>query len=54
MGWFKKIFYAPIIGCEIAGYEIAKGVLYASIYVAEAALSVAQAAVQFAGMLFSL
>lgn len=51
MGWFKKIFYAPIIRCEIAGYEIAKGVLYASIYVAEAALSVAQAAVQFAGML---
>lgn len=51
MGWFKKIFYAPIIGCEIAGYEIAKGVLYASIYVAEAALSVAQASVQFAGTL---
>lgn len=51
MGWFKKIFYAPIIGCEIAGLEVAKGVLYASIYIAEAALSVAQAAVQFAGKL---
>lgn len=51
MGWLKKIFYAPIIGCEIAGYEIAKGALYASIYVAEAALSVAQSAVQFAGTL---
>ncbi len=51
MGWFKKIFYAPIIGCEIAGLEVAKGVLYASVYIAEAALSVAQAAVQFIGKL---
>ncbi len=51
MSWFKKIFYAPIIGCEIAGLEIAKGAIYASIYIAEAALSVAQAAVQFVGKL---
>lgn len=51
MGWLKKIFYAPIIGCEIAGLEIAKGAIYASIYIAEAALSVAQAAVQFVGKL---
>ncbi|MDE7390457.1 MAG: hypothetical protein K2M82_05915, partial [Lachnospiraceae bacterium] len=51
MGWFKKIIYGPIIGCEIAALEIAKCAIYASIYIAEAALSVAQAAVQFAGML---
>lgn len=51
MSWFKKIFWAPIIGCEIAGYEIAIGALYASLYIAEAALSVAEAAVSFAGKL---
>lgn len=51
MSWLKKIFYATIIGCEIAGLEIAKGAIYASIYIAEAALSVAQAAVQFVGKL---
>lgn len=49
MNWFKKLFYFPIIGCEIAGLEIAKAAIYASIYIAEAALSVAQAAVRFAG-----
>lgn len=51
MSWWKKIFCAPIIGCEIAGLEIAKGVIYASIAIAEAALTVTQAAVRFAGML---
>lgn len=51
MSWWKKIFCAPIIGCEIAGLEIAKGAIYASIAIAEAALTVAQAAVRFAGTL---
>lgn len=51
MGWWKKIFYAPAIGCEIAGLEVAKVSIYAAIAVAEAALTVAQAAVRFAGTL---
>jgi len=51
MSWWKKIFCAPIIGCEIAGLEIAKGAIYAAITIAEAALTVAQAAVHFSGML---
>lgn len=51
MSPWKKIFCAPIIGCEIAGLEIAKGAVYAAIAIAEAALTVAQAAVRFAGML---
>lgn len=51
MGWFKKIICAPIIGCEIAALEIAKCAIYASIAIAEAALTVAQAAVRFAGTL---
>ena len=49
MSWFKKVFYAPVIACEIASFEIAKGIIYASIFIAEAALSVAQAAVKFGG-----
>lgn len=51
MSWWKKIFCAPVIGCEIAGLEIAKGAIYAAISIAEAALTVAQAAVHFAGTL---
>ena len=51
MSWWGKIFCAPLIGCEIAGLEIAKGAVYAAIAIAEAALTVAQAAVRFAGML---
>ncbi|MDE7192395.1 MAG: hypothetical protein K2O14_00360, partial [Oscillospiraceae bacterium] len=51
MSWWKKIFCAPVIGCEIAGLEIAKGAIYAAIAIAEAALTVAQAAVRFAGTL---
>lgn len=51
MNWWKRVFYAPVIGCEIAGFEIAKAAIYASIAIAEAALAVAQAAVRFAGTL---
>lgn len=51
MSWWKKIFSAPIIGCEIAGLEIAKGAIYSAVAIAEAALTVAQAAVRFAGTL---
>lgn len=51
MSWRKKIFWAPVIGCEIAGLEIAKGAICAAIAIAEAALTVARAAVRFAGML---
>ena len=51
MSWWKKIFCAPAIGCEIAGLEVAKVSIYAAIAVAEAALTVAQAAVRFAGTL---
>ncbi len=46
MSWIKKIIMAPIIGCEIAAYEIAKGVLYASLSIAEAALDIATKAVE--------
>lgn len=51
MSWWKKIFWAPIIGCEIAGLEIAMAAIRAAIAIAEAALTVAQAAVRFAGTL---
>lgn len=47
MNWWKKIFWAPIIGCEIAGLEIAIAAILAAIAIAEAALTVAQAAVRF-------
>lgn len=51
MSWWKKIFWAPIIGCEIAGLEIAMAAIRAAIAIAEAALTVAQAAVRFVGTL---
>lgn len=48
MGCFKRIICAPIIDFEVTALEIAKCVIYASIAIAEAALTVAQASVHFA------
>ncbi len=49
--WWKKAFVAVAMGVEIAALEVAKAGIYASIYIAKAALEVAIAAVNFAGRL---
>lgn len=46
MNRFKQLIMAPIIGCEIAAYEVAIGVLYASLAIADAALEIAIKAVE--------
>lgn len=48
MSRFKQLIMAPIIACEIAAYEVAIGVLYASLAIADAALEIAKRAVECA------
>lgn len=47
LSWLEKIIMVPIIACEISAYQIAKGVLLASLSIAESALNIAEKALEY-------